>query len=123
MRKASSGSVKVFYPELSATQLVALLRERLPALAAMLPVRRVVLFGSWAKAKATAFSDIDLLVIYADPPRDDAYRLVRRCLKVRGLEPHVYTETEAASLRPTLDRMTRDGIVLMEAASTPRRNS
>ena len=84
-----------------------------PLAAAVLPVRRVVLFGSWAKGRATAFSDIDLLVVYADPTRDDAYVLSRRHLPLRGLEPHVYSETEAARLGPTLERMTRDGIVLL----------
>lgn len=108
----SSGSVKISYPTVSQAQLVALLRERLPALAAVLPVKRAVLFGSWAKGRATAFSDIDLLVIYAGPPRADAYKRVRRCLDLRGLEPHVYAEAEAERLWPTLQRMTRDGISL-----------
>jgi predicted nucleotidyltransferase len=92
---------------------MALLRERLPALAALLPLKRAVLFGSWATGRATAFSDIDLLLVYAGPPRDDAYKLVRRCLDLRGLEPHVYAEAEAEALRPTLDRMARDGISLI----------
>ncbi len=113
MPNLSSNSVKIFYPPVSRAELVGLLRERLPALAARLPLQRVVLFGSWAKGRATAFSDIDLLVIYAGPRREDAYKTVRRCLHLRGLEPHVYAESEAASLRATLDRMTRDGISLM----------
>jgi uncharacterized protein len=108
----SSGSVRVFYPA-SREQIVALLRERLPALATVLPLKRAVLFGSWAKGRATAFSDIDLLVVYDGPPRDDAYKTVRRCLDVRGLEPHVYAEAEADGVRPTLDRMMREGISLM----------
>lgn len=113
MPSRSSSSVRVFSRPYSREELVALLRRQLPALAAALPVRRVVLFGSWAKGRATAFSDIDLLVVYADPPRDDAYALLRRHLALRGLEPHVYSETEATRLRPTLERMTRDGIVLL----------
>jgi uncharacterized protein len=104
--------VRVFYPA-SREQIVALLRERLPALATVLPLKRAVLFGSWAKGRATAFSDIDLLVVYDGPPRDDAYKTVRRCLDVRGLEPHVYAEAEADGVRATLDRMTREGISLM----------
>jgi len=107
--------VKVFYPALSRAQLVGVLRERLPALAAVLSLKRVVLFGSWAKGRATAFSDIDLLVVYAGPPREDAYKLVRRCLDLRGLEPHLYAEAEASNLKPTLDRMTREGISLLDS--------
>ncbi|MBI2939912.1 MAG: nucleotidyltransferase domain-containing protein [Chloroflexi bacterium] len=113
MPSESFGSLKVFSPQLSRAELVARLREQLPTLAESLPLRRVVLFGSWARGRATAFSDVDLLVVYADPPRDDAYGLVRRHLRLRGLEPHVYTEAEAARVQETLDRMTRDGVSLM----------
>lgn len=109
----SSGSVKVFFPSRSREQLVLELTERLPLLAQTLPLVQAVLFGSWAKGRATAFSDIDLLVVYAGPPRDDAYRLVRRCLSLRGLEPHVYSEEEAAAVQPVLDRMTKDSIQLI----------
>lgn len=106
-------SVKVFSRRYSRGQLVDLLRERLPDLGAALPLRRVVLFGSWAKGTATAFSDIDLLVVYGGPRRDDAYALVRKHLPIRGLEPHVYAEADAAKLGPTLERMTRDGVILI----------
>ena len=114
MQSRSSSTVRVFSPRFDREQLVALLRERLPRLAAVLPLRRTILFGSWAKKRATAFSDIDLLVIYADPARDDAYKLVWRSIDLRGLEPHVYSESEAIGVQATLDRMTRDGIDLLE---------
>ena len=64
MPKGSSSSVRVFYPQYDRKGLAALLNARLPFLSAQIPLRRVVLFGSWAKGKATVFSDIDLLVIY-----------------------------------------------------------
>jgi predicted nucleotidyltransferase len=105
--------VKVTYPRLGRDELLTELRSRLPALAGNLPLCEVVLFGSWAAGRATAFSDIDLLVIYSGPPRDDAYRIVREVVGLRGLEPHVYTDDEAAALRPTLDRMTRGGVHLL----------
>jgi hypothetical protein len=114
MPRGSSGSVRVFYPRYSRDGLVALLNARLPFLSAQIPLKRVTLFGSWARGRATTFSDIDLLVIYGDPPREEAYQLVRRCLGVRGLEPHVYSEQQAGLLKETLERMTKDGIVLME---------
>ena len=94
---------------------MALLREGLPALAAALPLKRVALFGSWATGRATAFSDVDLLVVYAGPPREDAYQAVRRCLKLRGLEPHVYSEQEAQAVRTTLERMTEASLPLFPA--------
>lgn len=89
------------------------MREHLPALGRAIPLKRVVLFGSWASGRATAFSDVDLLVVYGGPPRTDAYVLVRKLLPVRGLEPHVYAEADAAALGGTVERMTRDGIVLL----------
>jgi predicted nucleotidyltransferase len=105
--------VKVFYRPYSREQFVTRLRAALPGLTRKLPLRRVVLFGSWATGRATAFSDIDLLVVYPGPPRDDAYALVRRVVDLRGLEPHVYSESEADALKSTLDQMTRSGIVLL----------
>lgn len=103
----------VFYPRASRAELLATLRAHLPALAATLPVERVVLFGSWAEGRATRASDVDLLVVYADPPQAEAYALVRRALPVRGLEPHVYAASEAERLAPTLARMARDGVELL----------
>ncbi|MCM8749239.1 nucleotidyltransferase domain-containing protein [Thermomicrobiaceae bacterium CFH 74404] len=82
-------------------------------LARLLPVRRAVLFGSWARGRATARSDVDVLVIYADPPRADAYALVWRTLRTPGLEPHVYAESEAVAIQETLERMTAGGIDLL----------
>jgi len=79
-----------------------------------LPLRRVVLFGSYARGRQTAFSDLDLLVVYADPPRADAFALVKRALALRGLEPHVLAESEYATVRATWERMTRDGVELWE---------
>src|SRR5688572_2075061 len=96
MRRKYSSGVKVFYPPYSPAQLVEILRERLPVLAGLLPLQQVVLFGSWATGKATAFSDIDLLVVYSDPPRADAYALIWKSLDLRGLQPHVYSAHAAA---------------------------
>lgn len=108
----SFGSVKVFYPEYSRDELIARLREGVRRLAAVLPLERAVLFGSWSRGRATAFSDVDLLVIYAGPPREDAYRLVWETIDLRGLEPHIYTADQARMLEATLSRMTADGVIL-----------
>ena len=117
MPKRLLSSVKIFYPDYSPTQLVGIIQKRLPALEKALSLKRVVLFGSWAVGRETAFSDIDLMVIYNGPPREEAYKLVRHFLKLRGLEPHVYTEEQAEKLKATLDRMTRQGIILFPKPS------
>ena len=112
LSKESSGSVRVFYPPFSREQLLVLLRRRIKGLQGVLPVKRVVLFGSYAKGKHTVASDIDLLVVYGGEPRDDAYALVKRILNIRRLEPHVYTEGEYAQVKATLERMLKDSIPL-----------
>ena len=109
--------MKVFYPPYSRDQLIALLRERVSAFGDVLPLRQMTLFGSWASGRATAFSDIDLLVIYKGATRADAYELIRRLVALRGLEPHVYSEAEAESMGDMLDRMTAGGVPLFPATA------
>lgn len=84
MPAKSSDSVRVVYPRHNRETLVAELRPLLLALREVLPLRQVVLFGSWAAGRATAFSDIDLLVVYTGPRQPDAYQTVRRLLPLRG---------------------------------------
>ena len=115
MPTRSSSSVRVFYPKLHRAALVETLRERLPRLAGILPLRRVVLFGSWAKGRQTVASDVDLLIVYRGAPRPDAYALARRTIALPGLEPHLSTETEYRAAAATIDRMTAGGVVLLEA--------
>jgi predicted nucleotidyltransferase len=112
MPRRSSSSVRVFYPPFNREQLLVLLRRRINELQRALPLRRVVLFGSYAKAKHTVASDIDLLVVYGGEPQDDAYALVKRILNIRRLEPHVYTEEEYAQMATTWERMLEDSIPL-----------
>ncbi len=105
-----SRSVKVFYPPFSRGELITLLRQRVSILQGKLPLKRVVLFGSYAQGKQTVASDIDLLIVYAGKPREDAYALVKRTLGVRRLEPHVYAEEEYERVKATLERMIEGGI-------------
>lgn len=112
MRKKSSSSVRVCYPALDRDALIARLREKIPALQEVLPITRVVLFGSYARDQYTAASDIDLLVVYAGVVKADAYARVRRALGIRRLEPHVYAESEYDLVQDVVQRMTRYGIAL-----------
>lgn len=91
-----------------------LLRERLPRLAEQLSLRKAVLFGSYAKGNFTVASDIDLLLVYAGPPRDDAYALAKKTLAIPHLEVHAYSEEDYGRLRETICRMEEEGIVLLE---------
>lgn len=105
--------MRIFYPRLNRENLIKRIHEKLPRLLEHLPLKRVVLFGSYAKNNYTVASDVDLLVVYQDPPREDAYRLIKRMLDVRGLEPHAYAASEYARMKGTLEKMTGEGIVLL----------
>lgn len=110
MRGKSSTSVRVFFPPFTLEELLQLIRLRIPALRERLPLRRVVIFGSYAKGRQTAASDVDLLVIYAGERREDAFKIVKRTLNIPRLEPHVYSEEEYQKLKPTVERMAKGGI-------------
>jgi predicted nucleotidyltransferase len=116
MRRRSSPSVKVFYPKFSRESLVEAMRRSIPALAKELPIASVILFGSYARGRHTAASDVDLLVVYEDPARPDAYESVVESLRIPRLEPLAYSRGEFERLakgNPSLLRsMLRDGVVL-----------
>jgi len=105
--------VRIFSPPFDRETLVEHLRRRVKDLRAVLPVTRVVLFGSYARKRHTIASDIDLLIVYAGPKRDDAYALVRRTLDLPRLEPHLYTEDESRLFQKTVDRMVVGGISIV----------
>jgi len=112
MREGSSSSVQVFYPKLNRRQLIEALTERIGKLEKLLPVVKVILFGSYAKGTYTVASDIDLLIVYEGRPQKGAYAVAKRALGLPRLEVHLYTAEEYAALRETIDRMTAEGVVL-----------
>lgn len=116
MGGSSWTSAHVTFPALGRDEVIQRIRDALPDLARRLPLRRVILFGSYARGRFTAHSDIDLLVVYDDPPVPDAFQRVRRTVPLRALEPHVYSVSEAKGVAAVLERMTRDGIVLFVAS-------
>jgi len=77
-----------------------------------LPLRLVVLFGSYARGKYTVASDVDLLVVYRGEEREDAFATVKKTLDIPLLEPHVHTEDEYERQKSLIDRMVADGVVL-----------
>jgi predicted nucleotidyltransferase len=114
MPSESSRSANVSWPTRDRGEIVAAVRRALPELKKKLPVRRVVLFGSFANGRATAYSDVDLLVVYDGPSREDAFATVKKTVPVRGLEPHVYASQEAEAREDLLKRMTRGGVVIFD---------
>ena len=110
MHKPSSSSVRVFSPRYTQEEVLQTLRAKMPPLLEQLPVRWVVLFGSYAKGNYTPFSDIDILVVYAGEPREDAFALVKRTFGLAGLEPQVLSVEEFRSVLPTWQRMLQESI-------------
>ena len=112
MQRESSDSVKIYYPEFSRDELLARLVEGAKRLAEKLPLACVLLFGSYAKNKQTAASDVDLLVVYRDPKNDADYSLVWDEIEIPILEPHIYTVSEFEKQSKFLREATRDGILV-----------
>jgi len=112
MQKESSSSVRIFYPRFNREELILKLKDKLGGLARELPLRLVVLFGSYVQGKYTVASDIDVLVVYKGEERSDAFRIVKRSLDIPLLEPHVYSEDEYRRLKEGIDRMTAGGVTL-----------
>lgn len=112
MARRSSNSVKVFYPQISREEVLRRLADGLPSLQRKVPLLKVVLFGSYARGDYTVSSDVDLLIIYKGEPREDLYALVKRLLRIPGLEPHLYSDKEYEVLRPSLERAISEGVVL-----------
>ncbi|WP_038069834.1 nucleotidyltransferase domain-containing protein [Thermus scotoductus] len=101
-------TVKVFYPRWTREELLLRLEEGLKALEKEVPLLEAWLFGSWARGRASVGSDVDLLLLYRGPRREDLHRLARKAFPGLPLEPHAYTEEEAARLEAVLARM-REG--------------
>jgi predicted nucleotidyltransferase len=115
MLNRSSSSVKVFYPKFDTRQVTALVKKGIEPLSALLPLKLVALFGSYARGNYTVASDIDLLVIYGGKSRPNAYNLVKKTLQIPHLEPHVYSEGEYIGNKEVVDRMLRDSKVLFRS--------
>lgn len=118
MPTRSSSSATISFPRYDREEIVERLEQGAASLREHLPLQRIVLFGSWSSGRATAASDVDVLVVYDDPPREDAFALVKKTLPLRNVEPHVYTRTEAEQRASTIARMTQNGIRIYKRSST-----
>lgn len=115
MPNESSSSVRISYPNYNKEEIIKRIKGKLEELNEKLKLSKVVLFGSYAKGNYTAASDIDLLVVYRGEPEEDPFRLVKKTLDLRGLEPHIYREEEYEEAKDVVERMERGGVVLWEA--------
>lgn len=114
MERRSSSSVRVFYPKFDTQGLVEAIGAKIGELNRLLPLKLVVLFGSYARGNYTVASDIDLLVVYKGKARPDAFSTVQKTVGIPQLEPHVYSEAEYKQLEKVVERMRRGGKIIYE---------
>jgi len=100
--------VRIYYPEFNREELIERITVRLKTLCRHLPLKRVILFGSWARGRATAASDIDLLIIYEGSRREEAYSLCWDIIDIPQLELHIYTEEEYERLKASGSHLPRE---------------
>ncbi len=114
MPNESSSSVRIFYPNYNKEEIIEGIKGKLKELNEKLRLSKVVLFGSYAKGNYTAASDIDLLVVYQGEPEEDPFHLVKKTLRISGLEPHIYRQDEYEKAKDVVERMEKGGVVLWE---------
>jgi len=113
MQRKSLSSVRVFYPDNNREETISRIQQALVILQEKLSLKLVVLFGSYAKGNFTVASDIDLLIVYRGEQRQDAYVICKKTLAIPRLEPHVYSEEEYEQMEQTIERMIKDGVMLL----------
>jgi predicted nucleotidyltransferase len=91
--------VKVFFPKLNRDKLIGKLRRAAELASSVLDIKKVILFGSWAKGNYTAFSDVDVLIIYGGKKIKDDYSLISKVFRIPNIELFVYTEDEYVKLK------------------------
>ncbi len=79
--KKLSNTVKIYYPEFNKEELIKKLKEKAEIISNILPLKLMILFGSYANGRYTAASDVDLLIVYNGLKREDDYSICWDILK------------------------------------------
>jgi hypothetical protein len=111
--------VKVYFPKYSREEIIEILRQRLQILLRELPLRLLILFGSYAKNQYTVASDIDLLIVYDGPKRKEAYGLAWDIINLPQLQLHIYTTSEYEELKKSGSSFPKEaekGIIIWKKA-------
>ena len=118
MQKKLSNSVKIYYPKYNKEKIIKLLKAKIRKIREKIPLKRVILFGSYASGKYTAASDVDILIIYRGPKRNDAYSLCWDIIGIPELQLHIYSEEEYIKLKQRSSSIPKEaetkGIIIWE---------
>jgi len=101
MRRRYSSSVRVFYPKFSLEEVVRRVREVAFLFKEELGLKKVVLFGSYAKRRHTVASDIDILVVYDEElhDQDSVHKTLMKNLKLPRVELHLLSKKDYEHMR------------------------
>lgn len=100
MQRKSSNSVRVFFPKFSLEEVVKEIERCVSLFSESLALKKVVLFGSYAKKRYTVGSDIDLLVVFDDSncTKDEVYKTLKKNIRLPRVELHILSMEEYAMI-------------------------
>lgn len=101
MRRKYSNSVRVFFPKFSLEDVVREVSRCVSLFSEDLALKKVIVFGSYAKGKYTAGSDIDLFVVFDDSKcaEDYVYKTLRKNIMLPRLELHILSLKEYEAIK------------------------
>ena len=121
MQRKSSNSVKIYYPKYNKEKIIKLLKAKIHRIKKKIPVKKVILFGSYASGKYTVASDIDILIVYKGPKREDAYNICWDIIEIPELQLHIYSEEEYAKLKQRNSSIPKEaetqGVIIWEEST------
>jgi predicted nucleotidyltransferase len=110
-------SVKVSFPRFSLEDVVEEANRTAHALSKHLGLEKVILFGSYAKKRYTAASDIDLLVVFdgSKSSEDKVYKTLIRTIKLPRLELHILSIKDYMLMKDTkwIETIESEGVVIL----------
>ncbi|MEN2975450.1 MAG: nucleotidyltransferase domain-containing protein [Candidatus Caldarchaeales archaeon] len=98
MQKKYSNSVKIYYPRYGIEEINEKIKTAKAELC-KLGVVKIILFGSFAKRRATASSDVDLLVLVKDRESKNNFHEIAKAIDIEIAEIHLYTIKDFEELR------------------------
>jgi len=118
MQNKSSDSVKIYYPRYSLREIREKIRKASEELF-KLGVVKIVLFGSFAKEKATAGSDIDLLILARDQESKNKFHEIMETINIEIAEAHLYMQSEFKKLKSSeswlAKEIEKNGVTLLKS--------
>jgi predicted nucleotidyltransferase len=104
MQKEYLNSVKIKYPP-SGKELIEILKRNSPALKKEVPnIKKILLFGSYARAKPHYGSDVDLLIIVTERTKNDFEKIYEALFNISSKyewSPLILSEIRLSELENT----------------------